>query len=134
MITRIQEIMQEKKLSPSQFADEIGVQRSGISHILSGRNKPSLDFILKVLGRFTEVNASWLLFGKFQEESMDDKKLRNSNIKITEEPEKVLIAETPIPFKGEEELLLNEQNKKNEIDKVLFFYTDKTFREYSPEQ
>ena len=46
------------------FADKIGVQRSSISHILSGRNKPSLDFILKVTNEFTDVDIYWLLNGK----------------------------------------------------------------------
>ena len=46
------------------FADKIGVQRSSISHILSGRNKPSLDFILKVTSEFKDVDIQWLLNGK----------------------------------------------------------------------
>ena len=66
MIDRIQLILKSKNLSPSQFADEIQVQRSSISHILSGRNKPSLDFIMKILTTYPEVNADWLIFGKGQ--------------------------------------------------------------------
>ena len=50
--------------SASSFAEKIGVQRSSISHILSGRNKPSLDFVLKVLSSFPEVELYWLLNGK----------------------------------------------------------------------
>ena len=52
MIERILEILKLKGMSPSQFADEIGVQRSAISHLVSGRNNPSLDFIQRVLKRF----------------------------------------------------------------------------------
>ena len=66
MIDRIQLILKTKNLSSSQFADEIQVQRSSISHILSGRNKPSLDFIMKILSTYSEVNADWLIFGKGQ--------------------------------------------------------------------
>ncbi|MEM9985346.1 MAG: helix-turn-helix transcriptional regulator, partial [Bacteroidota bacterium] len=51
-------------LSASQFADQVGVQRSSISHILSGRNKPSLDFVLKVTNTFKDVDIYWLLNGK----------------------------------------------------------------------
>lgn len=50
--------------SPSKFADELGVIRSSISHIISGRNKPGLDLIQKLLTTFPEVDADWLLLGK----------------------------------------------------------------------
>ena len=66
MISRIQLILKTKNISPSQFADQIQVQRSGVSHILSGRNNPSLDFILKILRTYPEIDADWLLFGKGQ--------------------------------------------------------------------
>jgi len=56
--------MSVKNLSPAQLAEAIGVQRSGISHILSGRNKPSLDFVMKVLEAYPELNESWLLKGE----------------------------------------------------------------------
>jgi transcriptional regulator with XRE-family HTH domain len=55
--------MTTKNISPIQFASIIGVQRSGISHILSGRNKPSLDFIQKILAKFPDINADWLVQG-----------------------------------------------------------------------
>ncbi|WP_128331238.1 helix-turn-helix domain-containing protein [Apibacter sp. HY039] len=51
-------------LSPGEFADKINVQRSGISHITSGRNKPSLDFLERTLKVFPEVNSDWLILGK----------------------------------------------------------------------
>ena len=64
MIQRLLEFMRIKNLTSSQLADVIGVQRSGISHFVSGRNKPSLEFILKILHHFPEVNPDWLLLGK----------------------------------------------------------------------
>lgn len=64
MIDRIQKIIQQKKLSSSGFADMIGVPRSTISHLLSGRNNPSLEFIQKVLDAFPEINTDWLIRGK----------------------------------------------------------------------
>lgn len=64
MIKRIELIMQSQNLTASQFADRIGIQRSGLSHILSGRNNPSLDFVLKVLKAFPELEPVWLLQGK----------------------------------------------------------------------
>jgi len=64
MIQRLIELMRIKNLTSSQLADSIGVQRSGISHFISGRNKPSLEFILKILNHFPDINPDWLLFGK----------------------------------------------------------------------
>lgn len=64
MIERINLIIQAKNITPSQFADEINIQRSGMSHIMSGRNKPSLDFVMRVLKRYPEIDTNWLLFGK----------------------------------------------------------------------
>ncbi|MEI6747624.1 MAG: helix-turn-helix transcriptional regulator [Bacteroidota bacterium] len=64
MTDRISLLIKAKNLSAAQFADEIGVQRSSISHLMSGRNKPSLDLIQKTLQRFPEVSSEWLLFGK----------------------------------------------------------------------
>ena len=63
MVERILEIFKLKNLSPSQFADEIGVQRSNISHLISGRNKPSLEFIQKIMNRFPDVNPEYILSG-----------------------------------------------------------------------
>jgi transcriptional regulator with XRE-family HTH domain len=63
MIERILALMKEKNLTPSAFADEIGIQRSGMSHLISGRNKPSLEFIMKVLKRFPDVKSEYLLYG-----------------------------------------------------------------------
>ena len=61
MNTKIQKIMMDKGLSPSHFADEIEVQRSTISHILVGRNKPSLEIIQKIKRRFPDISYDWLI-------------------------------------------------------------------------
>jgi len=63
MVTRILQILKEENLTASQFADIIDVQRSSMSHILSGRNNPSLDFVHKILKAFPNVNTDWLMFG-----------------------------------------------------------------------
>ncbi len=64
MNNRIEILLDEIDMSPSLFADAIGVQRATISHILSGRNNPSLDFVQKVLARFPNINPDWILSGK----------------------------------------------------------------------
>ena len=64
MNTRLQQFLDLENLSPARLADIIGVQRSGLSHILSGRNKPSFDFIRRILVKFPRINADWLITGK----------------------------------------------------------------------
>jgi transcriptional regulator with XRE-family HTH domain len=63
-IVRLEKILNYYGVSAAVFADKIGVQRSSISHLLSGRNKPSLEFVMKVVRAFPEVNLYWLLNGK----------------------------------------------------------------------
>jgi len=58
--------LQAKNITAKQFAEEIGIQPSGMSHILSGRNNPSLEFVSKVIRRYPEIDANWLLMGKGQ--------------------------------------------------------------------
>jgi plasmid maintenance system antidote protein VapI len=61
---RLEKVLQFYSLSAAAFADKIQVQRSSISHLLTGRNKPSLEFVLKVTAAFPEVDLYWLLEGK----------------------------------------------------------------------
>ncbi|MBI1286095.1 MAG: helix-turn-helix domain-containing protein [Flavobacteriales bacterium] len=107
---RLKKIMEDGGLSPAQMADRIGVQRSAISHILSGRNKPSLDFVLKVLESFPEVSSEWLLRGRKTDEKTPVSMAQN-------EPRKQ--AEIP-PRNGVGKVM----------EKVLILYTDKTVEEY----
>ncbi len=72
MNNRIGLLLKVKDVTAAKFADMIGVQPSNISHILSGRNKPSLDFVIKVCETFPDISLQWLLFGRgnmFQSES-----------------------------------------------------------------
>ena len=63
MVDRIQKLIQAKKLTASKFADQIGVPRSTISHILSGRNNPSLEFLQKILDTYPDIKTEWLIRG-----------------------------------------------------------------------
>jgi transcriptional regulator with XRE-family HTH domain len=90
MTDRISVLIQAKNLSAAQFADEIGVQRSSISHLMSGRNKPSLDLIQKTLQRFPEVSTEWLLFGKgemVRELNLFDSQARSGAVQSNGKPE-----------------------------------------------
>jgi len=75
MNNRIGLLLKVKDVTASKFAEMIGVQPSNISHLLSGRNKPSLDFILKVCETFPDISIDWLMFGKgvmFKSETYSD--------------------------------------------------------------
>jgi transcriptional regulator with XRE-family HTH domain len=63
MVTRIRQLIEQKQLTPTQFADAIGVGRPVMSHILSERNKPSLEVVQRIIEAFPEISMSWLLRG-----------------------------------------------------------------------
>ncbi|MBB6330434.1 DNA-binding XRE family transcriptional regulator [Chryseobacterium sediminis] len=90
---RISKIIEYSNLTPSEFADEIDVQRSSISHITSGRNKPSLEFIIKIKSRFPELLWDWLVTG---EGEMLKSQLPETEIP-EEYPEEEKIKTTPLP-------------------------------------
>ena len=64
MNNRLQQFLELENITPARLADTLGVQRSGLSHILSGRNKPGYEFITKLLIKFPHINSDWLLLGK----------------------------------------------------------------------
>ena len=102
MISRIKKIMENKQLNAAQFADEIGIKRSALSHVLSGRNNPSLDFMIKIKQRFSEINLDWLLMGSGSlEEKNTAEKTIQKNIDLFENSDEVelnnLINEKPEP-------------------------------------
>ena len=114
-IKRLEKILQFYGLSASAFADKIQVQRSSISHLLSGRNKPSLEFVLKVVKTFPEVNLYWLLNGKgaFPDESTES------------------LSPTPkfsSKTKSVPPVVSGDDNKA--IDKIIIFYKDGSFQSY----
>ena len=113
-INRINELMDEYQLNASSLADKIGVQRSSLSHILSKRNKPSLDFILKIERNFEKINLNWLLFGKpsFEDIKENDEKNENStDLKVKTNPFDV---------------------KKTKIKEIIHLYEDGSFNVYFP--
>lgn len=64
MNNRLQQFLELENITPARLADTLGVQRSGLSHILSGRNKPGYEFITKLLTKYPHINSEWLLIGK----------------------------------------------------------------------
>lgn len=83
---RFTKILEYSGFTASEFADEIDVQRSSISHIISGRNKPSLEFIVKIKNRFPEINWNWIILGQ-GEMLQNNSALSTSESKINLEEE-----------------------------------------------
>jgi transcriptional regulator with XRE-family HTH domain len=108
---RLKKLMEYHQLSASTFADKVGVQRSSISHILSGRNKPSLDFILKVTSAFKDVDIYWLLNG-------------TGVFPIPEVSKEKKTTAAPSLFNS------NSESSEKQIQRIVVFYTDGTFEEY----
>ena len=111
---RLKKILDVHQLTASSFADRIGVQRSSISHILSGRNKPSLDFILKVTTTFTDVDMYWLLNGK----GTFPKEREKEEQKVTPAP--------TIPFPEVKKI-----STEKTIQRIIVLYDDGTFEDYN---
>ena len=86
---RIYEVIQFLGLTPTAFADEIGIQRSGLSHILKGRNRPSLDVVQKIVARYPDINLAWLVNGTGNL-SLSTPSVINLRQKTVEEPKKIL--------------------------------------------
>ena len=76
-LKRLEEIMLNNQLSAAAFAERIGVQRSSVSHILSRRNKPSLDFMLKIHEHFKEIDLDWLILGNSKQNPSTPPELSN---------------------------------------------------------
>ena len=146
MKDRILAFLQNENKSYAQFAEEIGVQPSGISHILSGRNNPSLDFVIKMLHRYSSLSAEWLLFGRgpmyksVAQPSLFDIEAQDGGSEAASDQGEVMEwPEAPVAPQGPE--MASEANTEDDtrpsdnnrrLIRVLFFYNDKTFTEYRP--
>ncbi len=132
--SRILQIMQEKHLSNAAFADVIGVKRSSITHILSERNKPSLDFLYKLLETFRDVDANWLLKGEKQEKmptvSQSQQELFPEFSSVPQNQAQQVVMQQEVSVQQSQELKPSVHKK---IEKIVTFYSDKTFAEYFPE-
>ncbi len=146
MKERILEFLKEENKTAFQFAVEIGVQPSSVSHILSGRNNPSLDFVMKMLSKYGDLSPEWLLFGKgdmYKENKIYDLfSVENyASEKIAMDEKKNINNE-----KNEKAEVINESKKvdnssshpcikeiKKPARRIIIFYDDNTFDEYFSE-
>lgn len=127
---RLKKVLEYYQLSASAFAEKIGVQRSSISHLLSGRNKPSLDFILKVLHNFDEVELYWLLNGKGSFPKKDKKKINPTPTLFSQVNEDTTIQDREQESSDNTKKQANKSNEIKEIDRIIIFYKDGSFDAY----
>lgn len=114
---RIKKLLSFYNITAAQMADTIGVQRSSISHLLSGRNKPSLDFVVKVIQAYEEVDLYWLLNGKGSFPKIEETK-----------PNKKVSSPSHLSDKSSE--VLSIEGKSEEIEHIIIFYKDGSFKKY----
>ena len=129
---RLRLILDKEGLTSSQFAKIVGYRPSSISHILSGRNKPGFDFIQEILKKFDSINPEWLILGRGEMYRTADKVTNKNNEsairdriktnKVESEPDPPYVSGVKVKTDGKV------------IVKVLVFYFDKTFTEYSPSE
>ena len=112
--TRLKKILDYYNLSASAFAEKVSVQRSSISHILSGRNKPSLEFITKVVNAFPDIELLWLLSG-------DGEFLKSSAPLSKNELQQ--ISSIPTAAISDEDA--------SSIERIVIFYRNGSFKNYS---
>lgn len=145
MKERIEEILRHFNISSAQFADIIDVQRSSISHIMSGRNKPSFDFIHKILLKYPLINADWLITGRGNLLSTDihtkepinsnknqdlftqtpsNKHITNKNIEESTLITDVITNNTGTP----NQLINNEVTNVNSVKSIIYVYSDDSFK------
>ncbi|WP_083940506.1 helix-turn-helix transcriptional regulator [Rudanella lutea] len=157
---KIKQILLTKGYSPSHFADEIGVQRSSISHILSGRNRPSFDIIQKIIKRFPDLGFEWILEddapspspfnrssgpsnpslrGSFLNDSATIDTISRSQSALPNRTNRTEISgireeEFSTPFTEPITPATNTANSmsKKRVERILIFYTDGSFQEYNP--
>lgn len=153
MKDRLQRFLDLEQLTPARLADILGIQRSGLSHILSGRNKPGFDLIQKLLTKFPSLNADWLITGKgkvYKEsspshdtsasttlfgniEKIDEEVTAGKSAISTESKEINGTLEASQPYENSINESINRSDlEKRSLRKIIMIYSDHSFVEYIP--
>lgn len=144
MKERIIKIMECERMGQAQFASAIGIQRAAMSHIISGRNNPSLDVMTKILHRYPQINPDWLLLGKGE--------MLRDNTPAMEPADNIAknLPQIQVVPEGHQELPFQESRKELEnsektwavsvekssktVSKIMVFYSDNTYDTFVPEK
>ncbi|GAB5399347.1 MAG: helix-turn-helix transcriptional regulator [Aureisphaera sp.] len=135
---RLQKILEFYGLSATAFSEKVAFNRSTISHLLSGRNKPSLEFVMKVLEEFPEVELYWLLNGKGSFPPTSKIEIAEKPVEASEDvfdTSKTIIEKKDreiknVPVPTSEESVTSVSNKDSEIDQIVIFYKDGSFKAF----
>lgn len=139
MKDRIEHIMRAKNLKASDFAALLGIQPSGVSHILAGRNKPSLEFVKKIKETFPEYNLDWIIFGTGPMTTSEPFTFPSNS---SPNPTSPTSGSIPFDFDDDpitDDLSLPDQTdvservlNNNSIKTMVVLYDDGTFESFSP--
>ncbi len=124
---RLQLVMKMNNLSNAAFADKIGVQRSSISHVIAGRNRPSLDFLEKTLKAFPRVDAHWLITGE-QSKLKPQQDIVDTDVEATSTSSAANTGAPDVQERDEKATAKGVQI----IERIVVFYTDGTYEETVP--
>ena len=123
---RLQKILDFYGVTATLFSEKIAFNRSTISHLLSGRNKPSLEFVMKVLQTYPEVDLYWLLYGKGSFPTPLNKV--STQIKTTSKQNEIPVID--VENSVFENIALKNSNT-SAIERIILCYKDGTFKQYN---
>jgi len=116
ILNRIKKIISDNNLSNSEFAEKIGIPKSSVSHLLSERNNPSLDVIIKISEIFEDISTDYLIFGYESDKEIPSEPLNNLFDNINKESSKDSVKDSNNIIKSI--ILIYENNKFEQIDKI----------------
>ncbi len=137
MRERIRQIMENENLSPAKFADRIQINRANISHILNGRNNPSLDVVSKILLEMPYINTEWLINGSGQmyKDGFDMDSIPKEHDLFSQGPattpqEKEVVVNTQVV---ENKIIEVQKSNDRKISQIIIYYDDNTFETFIPQ-
>lgn len=144
MKDRIVKIMERERMGQAQFASAIGIQRAAMSHIISGRNNPSLDVMLKILHRYPQLNPDWLLFGKGEMLRSSDSSVEQAEVQAKTPPQLHLMADDHVEVSQaalntereplEKQMAISVEKTSKTVSRIMVFYSDNTYDTFVPER
>lgn len=129
---RLEKILHYYGLSATAFSEKIQFNRSTISHLLSGRNKPSLEFVLKVVETFPEVQIYWLLNGKGDFPPAQPSASDSNTDVQSSAPSKNIQSDLPNPRAHTKPGSEQTTPTSVAVERIVIFYSDGSFKEYLP--
>ena len=116
ILNRIKKIISDNNLSNSEFAEKIGIPKSSVTHLLSERNNPSLDVIIKISETFEDISTDYLIFGYESDIELPPEPLNNLFDNLNKETSKDSVKDSNNTIKSI--ILIYENNKFEQIHKI----------------